>query len=175
MGDSLSVCIQLLDSAIALFPTPKPQEASNYYLRRGELLAAQKRYREAVADYNQFAFLNNSQVTPAFYYQRYLLEKNGRMYQQALDDIMAASNAAPKEPLYLVEKSGMLLIVNQVDESIEAARQCIALDPENSDAYRIMGYAQIQKGDKTAARQNLQKAVELGDESAQELINQFLK
>jgi Flp pilus assembly protein TadD len=69
----------------------------------------------------------------------------------------------------------MLLIVNQVDESIEAARQCIALDPENSDAYRIMGYAQIQKGDKTAARQNLQKAVELGDESAQELINQFLK
>lgn len=175
MGDSLSVCIQLLDSAIALFPTPKPQEASNYYLRRGELLAAQKRYREAVADYNQFAFLNNSQVTPAFYYQRYLLEKNGRMYQQALDDIMAASNAAPKEPLYLVEKSGMLLIVNQVDESIEAARQCIALDPENSDAYRIMGYAQIQKGDKTAARQNLQKAVELGDESAQELIDQFLK
>lgn len=174
-GDSLSLCIQLLDSAIALFPTPKPQEAANYYLRRAELLAACNRNRESVADYNQFCYLNNNNVTPAFYYERFAVEKQGRMYQQALDDINLAIDGAPREPFYRLEKSGLLLIVNQLDECIATARECLALDPNNADALRIMGYAQLQQGDRTAARSTLQRAVDLGDEGAREIIDTYLK
>ena len=44
-----------------------------------------------------------------------------------------------------------------------------------ADAYRIMGFAQIQKGEKEAALKNLQRAKELGDESAEEIIEKYLK
>ncbi len=175
LGDSLSVPVALMDSALAMFPDPMPADAANYVMRRGQLLAAAGRYREAVLDYNKYCYLNNNRVTADFYYDRFLLEKQARMYQQALDDIDLAIGQAPREPLYYVERSALQLMVGQTDECIESARQCLALDPQNSDAYRIMGYAQIQKGDKTSARQNLQRAVELGDPNAQELIDKFLK
>ena len=175
LGDSLSVSIALMDSALTMFPDPMPAEAANYVMRRGQLLAAAGRYREAVIDYNKYCYLNNNRVTADFYYDRFLLEKQARMYQQALDDIGAAISQAPREPLYYVEQSALQLMVNQIDECIASARQCLALDPNNSDAYRIMGYAQIQKGEKAEAKKNLQRAIELGDPNAQEIIDKYLK
>lgn len=174
-GDSVSVQIALMDSALVLFPDPMPADAANYVMHRGQLLALAGRYREAVADYNKYCYLNNNRVTADFYYDRFLLEKQARMYQQALDDIDAAIGQSPREPLYYVERSALQLMVNQIDECIASARQCLAIDPENSDAYRIMGYAQIQKGEKTEALKNLQRAIELGDPNAQEIIDKYLK
>jgi len=51
----------------------------------------------------------------------------------------------------------------------------LRLAPNNADAYRIMGYAQIQKGDKTSGRQSLEQAVKLGDTTAQSIIDKYLK
>lgn len=173
-GDSIGVLIALMDSAIALFPSPMPQSASNYVMRRAQLLVKAGRYREAIGDYNQYCFLNGNKMTDAFYYERFQVAMEGRLYPQALDDIDKAVELAPREPLYLVEKSALLLRVNYIDESIAAARQCIAIDPENSDAYRILGYALTQKGDKVEARRMLERAKALGDEAAQEIMDKYL-
>ena len=56
--------------------------------------------------------------------------------------------------------------LSMLDESIESSKNCLSIDPNNSDAYRSLGYALIQKNDKAAARQYLDKAVALGDKSA---------
>lgn len=173
-GDTTETAIQLLDSAIAMFSTPLPTEASNYIMRRGQLHAARGNYRQAVLDYNQYCYLNNNKVNAKFYYERYSLEVKARMYQQALDDINLAIDLAPREALYYVEKSALLLRVNELDECIEAARKCLIINSQMADAYRIMGFAQIQKGDNDAALKNLQKAKELGDESAEEIIEKYL-
>lgn len=175
LGDSLSVQIALMDSAINMFGSPKPKEAANYVLYRAKLHEAAGQYRAAVIDYNDYSYLNNSNVTPAFYYQRYQLEVKARMYQQALDDINKAIEEAPSEPLYVIEKSGLQLRVNQIDECIATARKAIAMQDDMPDAYRILGYAQLQKGDNTSAKANLEKAVSLGDNSAQEIIDKYLK
>lgn len=173
-GDSIDVQIAYMDSAMAMFPDPLPAEAADYVIRRARLYAAAGRYRDAVNGYNQFAFLSNSSVTPEFYYDRSQLEIKARMFQQALDDLDTAIGNAPDEPLYLVEKAALYLRVNQLDECIATAAKVLELDPNQSDAYRIMGYAQVEKGDKVSARKNLQKAVDLGDESAKELMEKFL-
>ena len=174
-GDSLSEVIVLMDSALAMFPTPHPAEAASYVLRRGKLFEAAGKYRDAVKDYNEFCYLSNNKVNATFYYDKAQLEIKARMYQQAIEDIESAISAEPGEPLFYLEKCAIMLRVNQLDECIKAAQQTLQLDSENAAAYRIMGYAQLQKGDKTTALQNLNRAKELGDEAAQEIIDKYVK
>lgn len=174
-GDSADICLALMDSALSLLPHPLNQDAASYVLRRGQLLASMGKYRAAVGAYNQYDTLLNHQMSAQFYYDRAMLEQEGRMYQLALNDLDLAIKMQPRQALYYVEKSALLLRVNMLDECIEAAQQCIALSPKLYDAYRIMGYAQIQKGDKETARKNLETAVSLGDTQAQELLDQYFK
>jgi tetratricopeptide (TPR) repeat protein len=174
-GDTIDIQIALMDSCMAMFPDSLPQDAATFVMRRAKLYTTAGQYRKAVADYNTFYEINKGQVSHTFYYDRSQLELQGRMYQQALDDINKAVEMMPESPLYLVEKSAMHLRVNQLDECVAAAEKCIAISQQYPDAYRILGYAQIQKGDKVSARRNLEKAKELGDESAQEIMDKFLK
>lgn len=174
-GDSLSEVVALVDSALALFPTPRPADAADYVLRRGKLLEAMGKYRDAVKDYNEFCYLSNNKVNASFYYDKARLETKARMYHQAIEDIESAISAAPSEPLYHLEKSAIMLRVNLLDECIKAAETVLSLDSQNADAYRMIGYAQLQKGDKVSARKNLEKAIELGDETSKEIIDKYMK
>ncbi len=174
-GDSIADIITEMDSAIACFATPLPGEAANYVLRRGQLYARAGKYRPAVADYNQYAYLVNSKVSDVFYYDRSLIEMEAHMYQQALEDIISAISMAPNKPLYYIEKAGMTLRFGQTDDCIEACKQALSLNDQLPDAYRIMGYAQVQKGDTALGKQNLQKAIDLGDEPAKELMEKYVK
>lgn len=174
-GDSVSAQIALLDSAIALFPEPLPAEAASYVLHRGVLLDRAGKYRQAVLDYNKFCYLNNNQVNARFYFERSQIEVKARMYQQAIDDINLAISAEPRNTLFLTEKCALLLRVNMLDESIDAARKCLDIEPANVDALRMLGYALLQKGDKTGALENLNRAVSLGDAGAKEIMEKYVK
>jgi tetratricopeptide (TPR) repeat protein len=174
-GDSVSTQIAMMDSAIALFSDPMPAEAASYVLHRGMLHDKAGAYRAAVVDYNKFCYLSNNQVAPRFYYDRARIETKARMYQQAIDDINMALSAEPRNTEYLTEKCALLLRVNMLDESIETARQCIAVDAESVDAYRMLGYALLQKGDKAGALENLNRAISLGDEGAKEIVTKYMK
>ena len=173
-GDSIEAVMEPIDSALSKFGTPMPVEAANYIIRRGQLNANAGNYREAVLDYNQYAYLLNNQVSPVFYYERSQIEVNARMYQQSLDDINKAIELAPREPLYHVERGAIAVRVNMFDECIQSCQTALQLNPNIIDAYRILGFAQLQKGDKANARQNLQKAIDMGDEAARMLMNTYL-
>ncbi|MBR1378273.1 MAG: hypothetical protein IJ557_03990 [Bacteroidaceae bacterium] len=173
-GDSLDIQIALIDSALATFSQPLPAEAANYVLRHGQLNALAGKYREAVNDYNQHCFINGQKVNATFYFDRARLETNARMYQQALDDIDKAISMAPNTLAFLIEKCGLQLRVNQLDECIQTANQILKLAPDSNDAYRMMGYAQIQKGETDLARKNLEQAAALGDNTAKEIIAKYL-
>lgn len=174
-GDSLNAVLEPLDSAIAMMGTPLPAEAATYVIRRGQLLANAGRYREAVKDYNQYCYLVNNKVSAVFYYERSQIEVNGRMFQQAFDDISKAVEMAPNNALYHVEKAAITIRLNLLDECIQACQTALQLNPNLIDAYRILGYAQLQKGDKTNARLNLQKAIDMGDEGAQKILDSYMK
>ena len=174
-GDSIGAVVEPLDSAIAMYGEPLPREAANYVIRRGQLLANGGRYRKAVKDYNQYCYLMNSKVSAVFYYERSQIEVNARMFQQALDDINKAIDMAPRVPLYHVEKAALALRVNLLDDCIQSCQTAISLNPEIIDSYRILGYAQLQKGDKANARANLQKAIDLGDEGAVKIMETYFK
>ena len=174
-GDSIESVIEPIDSAIAQFGEPMPSDASPFVIRRGQLLANSGKYREAVRDYNQYAYLQNNKVSAVFLYERSQIEVNARMFQQALDDLNRAVEIVPREPLYLVERAALTLRVGMLDDCIQSCQTAIRLNPNIIDAYRILGYAQLQKGDKTNARLNIQKAIDMGDETAKTLMDTYFK
>lgn len=174
-GDSIDSVIEPIDSAISSFGEPMPRDAANFVIRRGQLLANSGQYREAVKDYNQYAYLLNNKVSAVFLYERSQIEVNARMFQQALDDLNRAIEMAPREPLYHVERAALTLRVGMLDDCIQSCNTAIRLNPDIIDAYRILGYAQLQKGDKTDARINIQKAIDMGDETAKTLMETYFK
>ena len=173
-GDSLVDVIAPLDSAIAMMGEPLPADAANYVLRRGQLFANAGKYRDAVKDYNQYCYLVNNRVNDVFYFERSQLETNARMFQQALTDINMALEMAPNNVVYCLEKASLCIRVNMLDECIAACEKAIKLKPDVVDSYRILGYALIQKGDKTTARKHLQRAVDMGDENAKTIMKTYL-
>jgi tetratricopeptide (TPR) repeat protein len=174
-GDSLSAVVEPLDSALVLMGTPMPRDAANYIIRRGQLYANAGKYREAVLDYTQYAYLLEGKVSAVFYYERSQIEVNARMFQQALDDISKAIEMAPRMPLYHVERAAITIRVGMLDECIESCQQALRLNPDIIDAYRILGYAQLQKGERENARQNIQRAIDMGDSAAQKLMETYFQ
>lgn len=174
-GDSASAVVADLDSAIAMFPEPMPADAAQFVLRRGQILARSGNYRHAVLDYNQYAYLLNSQVSDVFHYDRCQIEMEAHMFQQAFDDINSAITKAPNKVLYHIEKAGMCLKFNMIDDCITSCNDAISLNPNVPDSYRIRGYAQVQKNDMKSARASLEKAIELGDETSKEILKTYVK
>lgn len=162
--------LAMQDSALACYTKPYPTEAANCLYLRSKTLAELKRYREAVADLNEYEHLLSGQVSDVFYYEREQLEMQCRMYQQALNDIERAAMIAPNDPLYKAEEAVVNYRVGQIDDAIRAAQKAIELDAEFADAYRILGVCLNEKGKKAEARKSLQKAIDLGDEMAKTVL-----
>lgn len=97
------------------------------------------------------------------------------MYQQAINDINKAVELEPKNAAYWTEKGGVHIRLNQTDEAIAALERAISLDPKSADAYRMLGYCQVKGKDKKKGLENLNKAKELGDTVAEDLIKKYSK
>lgn len=174
LGDSIAV-LALLDSCVAMFQKPYLKEAAPYLLIRANTEKDFGHYRQAVADLNEYEKLMAASVTDQFYFLRYQASVNGRQYQQALNDIDRAITMSPRNDLYYSEKASLQVRVGLYDDAMETARQCIDIAPDHSDGYLFLGLAQCLKGQKAEGVKNLEKAYELGDKQATELIDKYGK
>ncbi len=160
----------LLDSAVSV--GVRTNMAGPYYLARGRYLDAEGKYREALADYNQYDSIARP-LSADFFYTRYKCELKVRQWQQALLDIARTCYLSPKEPTYFAEWASLDLRVKRYDEGIKAAQACIELAPEYADGYLLLGLLQAEKGNKVEAKKNLLKAKELGDTRVDEYMKKY--
>lgn len=172
-GDSASAVIALLDSAVNMYQKPYPATLANTLWLRATVLDEAGRYREAVMDYNEFEHLTKVELNASFYYTREQAEVHCRMYQQALNDIERAVRLAPDQADLRAEEASLNYRVGLFDQAIAAAKAAIEIAPEYPDAYRILGVAYREKGDTTKAREALQRAVSLGDDTAQSILDKM--
>lgn len=70
-----------------------------------------------------------------------------------------------------LRKGSTLLKEKNFTGAGEAFKQVTALEPENGQAYLLLGQAQLQAGDNDAAIEALNKASELGEEQAGKLLS----
>ena len=167
--------LALMDSVMAMFSQPYLQEAAPYLLARAQVRMGAGKSREAVADLNDYEKLMRTKLNDRFYYIRYQADMGGRLFQMALNDIDKAIELNPTYDLYLAEKASLQIRVGLTDEAAETARRCVEMAPNYSDGYLFLGLAQCLKGNKDEGLKNLQKAKELGDPQADELIEKYSK
>lgn len=167
--------LALLDSCVSMFNKPYLREAAPYIYARGQARMDAGRFRDATADFIEYERVMPNDVDDRFYYMRFRAEVGGRQFQQALNDIEEAIRRSPKSDLYLSEKASLLVRVGHYDDAMETARECIKIAPEHSDGYLFLGLAQCLKGQKEEGIKNLRRAKELGDDQADNLINQYGK
>jgi len=165
--------LALMDSTINMFSRPYLKEAAPYLWARSEARRNAGHYREAIADMNDYETIMTATVNDNFYYIRHQVEIQGRLYQQALNDINRAIQMNPNEILYYAEKASLEIRVGLYDQAIATAKECISLDAGNSDGYLFLGLGQCLKGQKAEGIKNLQKAKELGDTQADALIEKY--
>ncbi len=173
MQKDTTAMLALMDSTLNTFSKPYLKEAAPYLWSRAEALRNAGKYRDAIADMNEYERLMAADVNDNFYYIRHQTEIQGHLYQQALNDIERAISMNPQEILYYAEKASLEIRVGRYDQAIEAAQECIKLDAESSDGYLFLGLGQCLKNQKQEGIRNLQKAKELGDPQADGLIEKF--
>lgn len=165
--------IALIDSAIMACDSVNRVNPSPYILARAQAYDQAGMYRKAVADYNIYAYIMRPTLTAQFFYTRGQCETKAKLWQQALNDFSIAIELDKQQPVYYAEKANLLLRLRQLDDAIDIARQCTAIDETYPDGYLVLGLALMQKGEKAEGMQNLRKAKELGSEQAQPLIEKY--
>lgn len=174
-GDSIPRIMALQDSAVNCFTKPYPNEAAPYIFNRAEMRSAIGQYRPAVEDYNEFEHIVAANVNDEFYYKRASAEVQCRMYQQALDDITKAISKRGDVAAYYTLLASVYIIANDMDNALSAAKKAVSLDDKSGEAHRYLGYCLMKKGQKTEALSQLNKAKELGDPTADTIIQKYLK
>ena len=165
--------LALMDSTMNTFSKPYLKEAAPYLWARAQARRDAGKYRGAISDMNEYEELMAANINDNFYYIRHQTEIQGRLFQQALNDIDRAIQINPQETLYYAEKASLQIRVGHYDGALATAQECINLDANNSDGYLFLGLAQCLKGNKAEGIQNLQKAKDLGEPQAEALIEKY--
>ena len=165
----------LLDSCVAHFNKPYTQEAAPYLLERAQALMNAGKARNAVVDYDAYYDAVKGNVNDVFYYYREQAALKSRQYQRALDDMAKAIELNPKNLIYRAELAAVNLRVGRNEEAVKILQEALAIDPKYAEAYRLMGIAQIQMKQQTAACESFAKAKELGDPNVDALIEKNCK
>ena len=162
--------LALMDSTINMFSKPYLKEAAPYLWARANARRNAGKYRDAINDMNEYENLMKATIDDNFYYVRHQTEIQGRLFQQALNDINRAIQMNPQETLYYAEKASLEVRVGLFDDAIATSTESISINPEDSDGYLFLGLAQCLKGNKKEGIPNLQKAKDMGNTQAETLI-----
>lgn len=174
-GADATEVIALLDSCIAHSVKPMTSDNAPYLLERARVYMDNKQYRPAMLDYDAYYDAVKGNVNDMFYYYREQASFHAKQFQRALDDINKAIELNPNELMYRAELAVVNIRVGRYEEAVKVLQETIAIDAKYSEAYRLMGIAQIQLKKNKDACANFAKAKELGDPNVDALIEKHCK
>lgn len=167
--------IALMDSCIAYCTTPMTSDNAPYLLERARLYMDTKQYRQAMLDYDAYYDAVKGNVNDMFYYYREQASFQAKQFQRALDDINKAIELNPTDVAYRAELAVVNIRVGRYQEAVNTLKDAISLDAGYSEAYRLMGIAQMQLKQNSDACASFAKAKELGDPNVDALIEKHCK
>ncbi|MDR0961873.1 MAG: serine protease [Mediterranea sp.] len=167
--------LALMDSCVNFFVKPYGAQAAPYLLERAQVRMNADQARGAMQDYDDYFAAVGGQVNDLFYYYREQAGLKSRQYQRALDDIAKAIELNPNELTYRAEQAVVNIRVGRYEEAVKQLHDALAIDASYSEAYRLMGIAQVQLKQSKEACESFAKAKELGDPNVDALIEKHCK
>ena len=172
-GDSTAI-LALADSAVARCDSPLTRTGAPFVLARANYRARYGLHREAAQDYTAYEkVIGSRNLNANFYYLREQAELNGRMFQQALDDIDKAISLDAQNALYHLERAVILLRVGSFEEALRSANEARRLTPDNPDGDKLAGIALGELGRTDEALERLAEARAKGSPDADKLIENY--
>ncbi len=151
--------LALVDYNNAIKSDPELAEA---YANRGATFARQGNFDKAMVDFNKCVELD-----PDFkngYLNRSLLFTKSGQYEEAIKDYDAYLKIDRYHADMYYERGMALRVVGRLDESLRDFNQAISLKNNSGFYYYERAKTYAQKGNKVAAKQDAQKAQQLGTE-----------
>lgn len=173
LGQSDAEVLAMLDSAVAVAPRPLGTVSAPYILARGQMMDKMGDSRKALADYNLYDSLYMGNASADFYYLRHECEYKLRQYQPALNDLAHAVVLEPYNSVYIETLASQQLRLNQVDDAIRTSMLGLQRFPDNSVLHVIYGLALIHNDKKAEGIAELERAEQLGNTQATELIAKY--
>ena len=168
--------IATLDSAVNFYGRPYTSKVAPFILERATTKENLGRHREAVLDLNEYEqIIGTASLTSEFYYFREQIEIQAKMYEQALKDIERAVYLTPDDLGLNLEQASLLLRVGMTDQALPILQQLTRENPEDADCQRLLAVCMMRSDMKDEAREHLQKARDLGDGLAEELLQSLDK
>ncbi len=157
---------ELTEKALADFtealskPNIKPKTKAEVLINRGGALASLGRLEEALADLN--AGLAIAPDNKNGYLNRSLTHFHLQRYDKAIEDYTEYLKLDPYMVNIWYERGMLRRSLNQLPQAIEDLNQCLKLDPNFALAYLERARAYALQGKKDLARQDYQRAQQLG-------------
>ncbi|MCZ8224314.1 MAG: tetratricopeptide repeat protein [Microcystis sp. LE19-84.1B] len=144
---------------------------ANAYTNRGQLYLSQNKTDLALADYNK-AIEVDPKYADAYYKRGHFYWGRG-MYVLALADYNKKIELAPDADTY-AERGFIYWKQKMYDLALADANKAIALDPQEAFAYVVRGTILVQRGNRSEARADLQKAAALFKQQGNQKDYQFI-
>ena len=167
--------LALMDSCMSTFTYPFTQEGAAYLYEHARICGLQGNYRQAFNDYVLYENLASVAKEASFYYDRSVAALQIRNYQTALQDLERAMEMEPDDLDFKAQYAVVNMRVGRNQQAVDVLTQAIASAPDRADLYRLRGLAMTQMKDKKGARENFQKAIDLGDDQAPALLEKYAK
>ena len=169
------IAVELMDSAINCLGDNELQAASPYILTRALLKFSAGRFRESVFDYNMYEDITGAMLGANFYYLRYQAEVNGKMYQQALNDLEKAISIDPGNFSFYLDKGILCYRVNMLEEGAETLEMLKSMTQDIPDVYYLLGCIYSKAGKMELAEENLLKAISMNHPDAAVKLEELKK
>lgn len=137
----------------------KNNTSHELYFKRGELLYQRDRYTEAEEDLVKAIEIKDD--LPQYYHLLADIQLDGAQSKEAIKTLKKAVEKFPSRIPTLLKFSEYYFILKQYDSSLSTINEIVKLDPQNADAYFMLGMNFREMGDTDKALNSLQRAVEI--------------
>lgn len=149
----------------------KGDELARAYYYRGKAIGGQKRYSEAIADFNKSIEMKDGD--PAVYQMRGIVYMRMEDYEKSMTDLNKVIELdAEYEDIY-IHRGILYRKLEKYDKSEVDLKKACALDPKNAEAVKELGLTYLLDYQDEKSCNALAKAKKMGAKKVQPLIDEY--
>ena len=136
-----------------------PNVVKQKYLESGKQFEAKGKYKEAAIQFSNALKIDKNYGDAHYELAKTYMKMDSAM--PAYTELMRAVYFSPSNQQARIDLGNFLLAAHAIDRADAQAKAVLALNPNNADAYELLGGIAQSKGDSAEAMKNVQHALQI--------------